>query len=64
LGPSDGADDVIVGAVAWESEPADNFEGAAFVFLPEPSRPLMLAAGLSCLIMLQRVRARRSASRV
>jgi len=29
--------------------------GAAFVFLPEPSRYLLLAAGLGCLMVLHRV---------
>ena len=32
--------------------------GAAFVFLPEPSRWLLLAAGLGCLVALYRVRVR------
>ena len=46
----DGAADVIVGARAYDAG------GAAFVFLPEPSRWLLLAAGLGCLVALCRIR--------
>jgi hypothetical protein len=52
----DGFDDVIVGASRYDAGEED--EGAAFVYLPEPSRWLQLAAGLGFLSVLYRVRVR------
>ena len=51
----DGAADVIVGAELYDYTPLGN-EGAAFVYLPEPSQGLMLLTGLAFLLVAGRRR--------
>jgi hypothetical protein len=48
----DGADDVIAGAHWYDAGQAN--EGVAFVYLPEPARGLLLAAGVGVLALLRR----------
>lgn len=50
----DGAPDVIVGADLYDN--GQNNEGAAFVYLPEPSQPVMLLTGLAFLLLVGRRR--------
>ncbi len=51
----DGSADVIVGAELYDIVPNNN-EGAAFIYLPEPSHPVMLLTALAFLLVVGRRR--------
>ena len=55
---ADGIGDLIVGAPGYSRGQNSSFDGAAFVYLPEPARALFLASGIALLAALVRQRAR------